>query len=82
MGYNEPQPIQALHPSIRALRGGRKPAGMSSVMLPRDSHEILTNLAIGVFVDCVNSGKSFQDAILAVYMTGAENALRARDDEE
>ena len=80
MGYNNG--ISPLHHSLRRFMSSAVPANMDGVMLPRDSHAILTKVAIDVFTDCINRGKSFQDALFAIYMTGAENAFSASKDDE
>lgn len=33
--------------------------------------------ALGVFSDCVNVGLTFQEALAAVYLTGADHAISA-----
>lgn len=35
--------------------------------------ETLTNIALRVFADCTNSGVGFQDALLAIYLSGLQH---------
>lgn len=73
--------ISPLHPSLRKFIPRAAPAGMATVAMSHDQHAAVTQIAIDVFTDCVNRGLPMQDALLAVYMTGAENALSATHDE-
>ena len=74
--------ISPLHPSLRRFIPRAAPAGMATLSMSNEQHAGLTQIAIDVFTDCVNRGLPMQDALLAVYMTGAENALSATKDED
>ena len=74
----EVQPIHPMHRSMNGSQGwARAPSGMSRVLLPDGLKDDITKVSLSIFTDCVNGGKTFQDAILAVYLSGAENALQA-----
>ena len=55
----------------------RKPAKMESIKLPPGSREDITDIALSIWTDCINRGVPFQDAILAVYLSGIENGASA-----
>ena len=70
--------IQSMHWSTtQARKDGyiRTPVDMSRVNLPREHMERLQNIAIRIFTDCVNAGTTFQDAILACYVSGIEHGV-------
>jgi hypothetical protein len=46
---------------------------METIQVPDEVRVGLTQLALEVFTDCCNVGVPFQDALLAVYLTGLEN---------
>ena len=46
---------------------------MTSVELPNEIKLAATEMALSIFTDCVNTGKTFQDAILAVYLSGIDH---------
>jgi hypothetical protein len=50
---------------------------MSSVVLDHEILEALTGVALSIFTDCANAGKTFQDALLAVYISGVEHGSKA-----
>jgi hypothetical protein len=55
----------------------RAPARMSSMTIDDETKETVTALALSIFTDCVNGGKTFQDTILAVYLSGLQNGHSA-----
>jgi len=57
-------------PAYRAKTTNRPPLKMSAVVLPEELRDGLASIALSVFTDMVNDGKPFQDAILAVYLSG------------
>ena len=69
------RPLTPLHPSIRGLN--RTPLEMSSVVLDNETLEALTGIALSIFTDCANAGKTFQEALLAVYISGVEHGSQA-----
>lgn len=62
--------IHVIHPSIRRWAGARRPHGMSQIVMDEDTLADLTGIALSIFADCANVGVPFQDAILAVYLSG------------
>jgi hypothetical protein len=50
---------------------------MSSVVLDNETLEALTGIALSIFTDCANAGKTFQEALLAVYISGVEHGSQA-----
>jgi hypothetical protein len=74
------QPIRALHRSMVGSQAWRRPPPrMTALELEHELKAGLTDIALSVFTDCVNSGKTLQDAILAVYLTGIENGTVLRE---
>ena len=70
------QPIRPMHRSmIGSQSWSRTPVGMTAISIDGDLKHDITDIALSIFSDCVNQGKTFQDAILAVYLSGAENGI-------
>lgn len=51
----------------------RTPVNMKAIEIPDDLKQDITTIALSIFTDCVNGGKTFQDAILAVYLSGIDH---------
>lgn len=62
---------------MRLMRRGMRPRTLDRVILPHGLKEDLGGLAIDVFTAASNAGQTFQEALLAVYLTGAENGRAA-----
>jgi len=58
---------------FRLMRRGMKPRSLDRVTVGIEAKECLGALAIDVFMCASNSGATFQEALLAVYLTGLEN---------
>jgi hypothetical protein len=54
---------------------------MSAMTMEHETKDALTKVALSIFTDCVNGGKTFQDTILAVYLSGLENGMQASREE-
>ncbi len=68
----------ALRPRHWSMRGRPpRPWSMATVRLSGEQRAVLEEICLGVFTDMTNSGASFSDALLAIYLTGAENAQEA-----
>ena len=67
--------IRPLHRSIRGRP--RIPHNMDRITIPPDMLEGLTTIAMDSWTDCINAGRPFQDALLAVYLSGLENGAEA-----
>ena len=52
---------------------------MKAISLPDDLKNNITVIALSIFTDCVNDGKTFQDAILAVYLSGIHHGTHGVD---
>lgn len=64
----------ALHPIHFSLAGKRRlPRNMDRIIAPRERVDDLTKVALSIFVDCSNSAVPFQDALLAVYLSGLQH---------
>lgn len=55
--------------------GGILPRGMTKTALPADQFEFIERFALSIFADCVNAGRTFQDAVTACYLSGLQNGL-------
>jgi len=72
--------IHPIHHSLyhaRVIGGPKvrlKPRNMAKCKMPSEAHrEALTNIALEIFADCTNVGVPFQDALLAIYLSGLEH---------
>jgi len=70
--------IYPIHRSISGIR--RRPRKMDLITMPEDLKASLNNIALSIFVDCVNVGIPLQDAVLAVYLSGLEHGHELRKD--
>lgn len=66
--------------STRKTYSSRIPRGLSRVALPPDTSEMIQQEAIEVFTAMVNSGRSFQHALMAVFLSGMSAAQAAQTD--
>lgn len=68
-----------LHPMHASLyRGARRvasvrPLNMDRVQMPDSLRTGLTDIALKIFTDCTNVGVPFQDALLAIYLSGLQH---------
>jgi hypothetical protein len=68
--------IFSVHPSIRSMlaKGLKfKPRNMATLRMDREQHETLQRISMEIFVDCVNVGVPFQEAIAAIYLSGLQH---------
>lgn len=72
--------IRPLHHSYRKVlsHGGRiKPSGMERAAMTADMYDDMSEIALNIFTDCTNAGVPFQDAVLAVYLSGLHHGGEA-----
>ena len=70
--------MNALRPRRWSARGkSPRPWSMATVALSREQRAVIEEISLGVFTDMSNSGASLSDTLLAIYLTGAENAQAA-----
>lgn len=63
-----------IRPIHHSLNGKRiTPNKMDRLRMDRENYEAGVRIALSVFADCTNVGVSFQDAILAVYLSGLQH---------
>ena len=62
---------------FRLMRRGMRPSTLERINLPPGAKEDLGELALDVFAAASNAGQTFQEALLAVYLTGLENGQAA-----
>ena len=62
---------------FRLMRRGLKSRTLTRITMPIETKECLGGLAASVFTEASNAGQTFQEALLAVYMTGLENGHSA-----
>lgn len=56
--------------------GGIKPRDMTALRLSGNQKRFVQEVALGVFADMTNAGKTFQDALAAIYLSGVVHAQR------
>ena len=79
----QPEPLWPMHKSMRGSQmWSRPPARMSVMTIDEETKTAITALALSIFTDCVNGGKTFQDTILAVYLSGLENGIKASNGDQ
>jgi hypothetical protein len=73
---------QGLRPAPpAAIRVSRTPPpGLAAIHLPRADRELMERVAIDVWTAMINQGRSLQDAILAVYLSGINHGAGAAAD--
>lgn len=50
-----------------------RPQNMDRVAMPDHLRTGLTDIALKIFTDCANVGVPFQDALLAIYLSGLQH---------
>lgn len=60
-----------IRPDVARLR--RVPRGMDKVKIGWESKQAMTKVALSIFTDVTNLGYSFQDAVLAIYLSGLQH---------
>lgn len=64
--------LQPVHHSLHGKR--MKPHQMERAPgMDRAQYEAMTNIAVSIFTDCSNVGVSFQDSLLAIYLSGLQH---------
>ena len=77
----KPAPLRPMHKSMRGSQfWSRTPPQMSAIQVDDETKTRATEFALSIFTDCINSGKTFQDALLAIYLSGLENGIEAITD--
>lgn len=65
-----------LHPVHSSIPpGGKLPRGMTRARLTEEQCHFLDHFALSIFADCVNAGRTFQEALAAIYLSGMENGI-------
>ena len=73
--------IRPLNSFARA--GQLRPRGMTRMPdVSAEEVEALTRIALGIFADMTNAGRSFQDALLAIYLSGLQHGVAALREKE
>lgn len=72
--------INQVHRSIPP--GGIVPRRMSKVRMTADQSAFLADFALSIFADCTNAGRTLQESITAVYLSGLLNGADAITDED
>lgn len=65
--------IRPIHRSVPL--GGLKPRRMESTRMSAEESQFIERFALEIFTDCVNAGRTFQDAIAACYLSGLQNGI-------
>ena len=51
----------------------KRPRDMDRLRLKPDDRELLSSIALGIFVDMANAGQPFEACLRAIYLSGLEN---------
>lgn len=62
-------PLTPVHHSI-AARLVVRPQHMDRVKIPHEIRACLARVALDIFTDMTNTNRSFQDALLSIYLSG------------
>lgn len=74
MKSSKRQPLRPVHYSLRPeYYHKRTPYNMERIQIPHELIDGLTNIAIEIFNDCSNVNHSFQDTLLAIYISGLQH---------
>lgn len=60
--------IEPVHHSLKGLQ--TTPYSMARTNIDWEHYEAMVNVAVSIFTDCTNVGVSFQDSLLAIYLSG------------
>lgn len=78
MANKRATPIRPQHFSVRGKAIKLKPRGMTELRgVPTEKVAAMECLAIDIFTEMVNSGKTFQESLAAIYLSGLENGYAA-----
>ena len=66
--------LRAIHKSIPA-NGLYRAHGMTFQALDDGSREFAQEMALSIFTDMINAGKSFQSALASIYLSGINHGL-------
>jgi hypothetical protein len=64
---NQPLRPQPTSPNVR-------PWGMDHILTDNATRETVERIALGIFTDMTNAGRSFQQSLAAVYLSGLKHA--------
>ena len=70
------QELNCLHPIHQSIWGKRgfRPRNMSRLEgISQEETDAATRIALSVFTDCSNVGVPFQEALLAIYLSGLQH---------
>lgn len=71
--------IDHLRPTPRSrLYGAKK---MTNIEVPREFGEAIQRISLSIFTDCSNAGRSFQDTLAAIYMSGLSHGAELSKEE-
>lgn len=63
--------IHVVHHSLKGFQ--RTPRNMARMPVSWEQRDTFTKIAISIFTDCSNVGVGFQDALLAIYLSGLQH---------
>lgn len=64
--------IHPVHHSVIRI-GSVTPNRMDRITMPDEMRESMTRIALDIFTDMSNANGSFQDALLAIYLSGLQH---------
>jgi hypothetical protein len=63
-------------PTIDPIPRNNKARGMDYHEATKEGKEAIASVSMGIFVDMVNAGHTFQEAIASVYYSGMVHAIK------
>lgn len=69
------KPLQAAHRSVR--HADIRPHNMIRCLVPVELRPVIEQIPLDIFTDMTNAGATFAQALAAIYLSGAQNAIAA-----
>lgn len=69
------EPLEPQHPTMIGKR--RAVRGLDSIIITHDQRVTVQGIALDVFTRCVNSGRTLQEALASIYLTGLQHGTSA-----
>lgn len=78
--------MEPLHPIHSSVRGERtkymphpRPYKMDRMGVTNEQRELFESIALSIFTDMTNSGRSLQETLSAIYLSGIKHALHKEE---
>ena len=74
------QPALQTAPPAAVRVSTTPPPGLTAISLPRAERELMERVSLDIWTAMVNQGRSMQDAILSVYLSGINHGASAAEE--